>query len=164
MTTDDLLNDLLAREGGFVDNANDKGHATNWGITAMTLGEWRRLGRPATRAEVKALTVDEAKAIYRRRYFAPFDSVPGDELKAALVDFGANSGVVTAIEALQRVLGVPVDGVLGPRTRAAMLTYPTKLVVAALASERVKLFVQLVEHDATQRQWFYGWCKRAVTA
>src|SRR5688572_7893012 len=113
MTTEELIDGILTREGGYVDHASDRGGPTNMGITAMTLGEWRRMGRPATRAEVKALKVEEARAIYWARYVVPFQMIPFDELKAQLVDYGVLSGPVTAIKALQHVLSVPVDGIIG---------------------------------------------------
>lgn len=167
MTTDRLIDEILKREGGYQDDPTDSGNAhggaTNFGITARTLGEWRRLGRQATKAEMKALTVEEARAIYKAQYVRPFEDVPFPDLQAALVDFGVNSGTVTAIEKLQEVLGVVVDGVLGPRTRTAMVAMPWKLTVNALVAARVKHCSELVEKDAKQRDKLRGWVKRAVS-
>jgi lysozyme family protein len=58
VTADTLIDDILRREGGYVDHPNDRGSCTNHGITSVTLGEWRQLGRRATCDEVKALAVD----------------------------------------------------------------------------------------------------------
>lgn len=163
MTTDAVIDDLLQKEGGFVDRAADRGHATNRGITSRTLGEWRRLGRPATVAEVKALTENEARAIYAQRYVQPFALIPFDELRAQLVDFGVNAGVFTATEALQDVLGVPVDGVLGPRTLSALGVLPWRIVSNALVAKRVAYYRDLVKHDASQAVFWDGWCNRALS-
>ena len=57
MTDDAILEGVLVREGGFADHPADRGGATRYGITAATLGSWRKLGRQATREEVRALGV-----------------------------------------------------------------------------------------------------------
>ena len=67
MTVDDIIAGIITREGGFVNHSRDRGGATNHGITAMTLGHYRALGRAATVAEVSVLTEAEAHAIYARR-------------------------------------------------------------------------------------------------
>lgn len=162
MTTDAILDEIIRREGGFVDQKNDHGGATNHGITSRVLGEWRRLGRPATVAEVKALGEKEARAIYLQRYVQPFALVPMDELKAQLVDFGVNAGPVTAIRCLQEVLGVPVDGVLGPRTLAAIGVTRWQLVNAGLVAKRIAYYRSLVKQDASQQVFQNGWIDRAL--
>lgn len=163
MTTDALLAEILAHEKGFVNDPNDRGGATNFGITAVTLGAWRRLGRQATIAEVQHLQPAEAKNIYRAQYVTPFDVVPFDELKANLVDAGVMSGVFEVKKILQAILGVPADGVFGPRTTAAMAVLPWRLVNASLVAARVKLYVQLVDERPQDLEFFHGWCKRAST-
>ena len=57
----------LAHEGGYVDHPKDPGGATNLGVTIGTLSGW--LGRKATKAEVKALTVAAVTPIYRKNYW-----------------------------------------------------------------------------------------------
>jgi len=164
MTTDELIEGILKREGGYSNRPSDRGGPTNFGIAAMTLGEWRHLGRPATIAEVKALTVDEAWSIYWARYVTPFEVIPFDELKAQLVDFGVTSGPVTAIKTLQRLLGVPVDGIIGPRTREAMVVVPWRLTNNALVGARMAFYVAIAEKDRVQREAnFWGWSRRAIS-
>jgi hypothetical protein len=124
MPDDDLrfaacLEEVLWHEGGYADNPRDPGGATNLGITIATLGEWR--GRAVTKADVKALTREEAAAIYRARYWK---RVRGDALPAgldlAVFDFAVNSGPARAVKALQRELGVAQDGLVGPVTLGAL--------------------------------------------
>ena len=95
---------VLKHEGGYVDHPNDPGGATNLGVTIGTLSSW--LGRPATKAEVKALTRATVAPIYRKNYWA---AIRGDELPAgldyAVFDFAVNSGPKRAAMALQRAVG-----------------------------------------------------------
>jgi len=82
---------ILAAEGGFVNDPRDPGGATNRGVTIGTLREWRK--RPVTVDDVRRLTVEEAGAIYRARYWSPLgcDTLPaGVDLMA--FDFGVNAG------------------------------------------------------------------------
>lgn len=110
MTESDILSGILRREGGFRHVPGDRGGATNYGITQATLGLWRKLGRPATPEEVRALTVAEASEIYRSEYIAGWDAVPYAPLREQLIDFGVNSGPQRAARWLERVLGFPADG------------------------------------------------------
>jgi len=113
----------LRWEGGYVDHPRDPGGATNMGITHQTLADWR--GRPVTKADVRALTEAEAKAIYKARYW---DAVRGDDLPPGLdlvaFDGAVNSGPRRGAEWLQGALGVTVDGKIGPHTIAAAKASP----------------------------------------
>ncbi len=121
MSIDALIDDILVREGGFVDHPADRGGPTHYGITQATLSRWRQ--QPVTVQDVQALTLEEARAIYRHDYIERpgFLRIPDERLRALLVDWGVHSGPQTAIRALQRVLGVRLDGVLGPQTLASLL-------------------------------------------
>lgn len=89
-TIEQILDDILRREGGYVNHPADRGGPTNFGITAQTLGNWRKLGRPATATEVQALTENEASAIYRQQYISGpgFDAITHPALLHLLVDAG----------------------------------------------------------------------------
>lgn len=163
MTTDELIDGILQREGGYSDRATDRGGVTNFGITAKTLGQWRRLGRVASRAEVVALTADEARQIYRAWYVKPFDTVPFDEIRAQLADIAVTSGQLQAMTLLQRALGVEPDGVLGPRTRAALAATPWRLTNMALVALRVRGMAVDAEQHPEQRESLRGWVNRAVS-
>ncbi len=163
MTTEDLLDGILAREGGgqFTNAPTDRGGPTRWGITSKTLGAWRNVGRPATIAEVKALTEAEARQIYRAWYVRPFDLVPFDAIKAQLADFGVTSGTLQPMKALQRALGLEDDGRYGPKTNSALLAYPWRLTNNALVAQRVQFYLGIVNDDAGQLPNLHGWVNRA---
>ena len=109
---------ILNSEGGYVNNPRDPGGPTNLGITLNTLSGW--LGRPATVDEIKALTPEDAAAIYQTNYYNPVhgpDLPDGVDLMA--FDTSVNSGPGRAIILLQTALGVKADGLFGPMTLAA---------------------------------------------
>lgn len=119
----------LQAEGGFVDNPDDPGNATNLGITIGTLSDW--LGRPATVQEVRDLTPATAGIIYERRYW---QTVNGDNLPLGVdlcvFDFAVNAGPARSAMRLQGLLGVTQDGAIGPATiAAAAKVSPGSLIV-----------------------------------
>lgn len=161
MTIDSILDDILAREGGYVDHANDRGGCTNMGITLATLYDWR--GRPVTCDDVQRLTRDEARAIYRELYVTRpgFDTLPAGRLQALLIDWGVHSGPRTAIRALQRVLHITADGVLGPKTRAAAAAASPEIYRLLLQS-RGEYIAGILQRDASQRVFAAGWLRRLL--
>lgn len=125
----------LRFEGGYSNHPSDPGGATNMGITLATLTDWR--GVSVTAADVRALQKSEAAAIYRRRYW---DMVNGDRLPdgidLAVFDYAVNSGVGRATRALQSVLDVPVDGIIGRGTVEAASRANAERVIIALCNQR----------------------------
>jgi lysozyme family protein len=94
---------LLAHEGGYTNHPSDPGGPTNFGITIF---DYRKYVKPAaSAADVRAMTVDEAKRIYRVRYW---DAQRCDELPTGLdyvvFDYGVNSGVGRSARVLRRLL------------------------------------------------------------
>jgi lysozyme family protein len=128
MTTVQMLAEqIVAREGGFVDDPDDPGGVTNHGVT---IGTMRRLGLDVTgdgqvtAADVRALTRAQAVDIFIEHYFRrPGIAGLPEVLHASVFDMYVNAGA-NAVRVLQRLLvrmGFPctVDGVIGPRTLAA---------------------------------------------
>lgn len=130
------LNFTAREEGGWSDHPDDPGGATNHGITIATLAAWR--GQPVTKADVRALTTDEARAIYRANYWNP---VRGDDLPhgldLAMFDWGVNAGPGRAVRGLQRIVGVSADGAMGPMTLGAVRQRHCATLINALCDARL---------------------------
>lgn len=162
MNTERILSDILRREGGYVNHPADRGGPTKFGITAQTLGAWRKLGRPATAAEVQALTEEEARAIYRQRYLVEpgFAAITHPALLALLVDAAVHAGPKRAVEWLQSALGVTADGVIGPKTRAALAQADPEALYAKVLAQRLRHLGRLITQDPKQSAFAAGWMNR----
>lgn len=103
---------ILKKEGGYVDDPQDTGGATNMGITIKTLGNWR--GHEVTKEDVRALTKKEATEIYKKNYWdaAKCGELP-DGVNLMVFDAAVNHGVKRAAILLQQALGMGVEGIDG---------------------------------------------------
>jgi lysozyme family protein len=115
---DDALAHVLRFEGGYSDHPSDPGGATNLGITKADLERFR--GHAVSKAEVKALTRDEAAEIYRRYYWAAAacDQLP-EGIDLAVFDCAVNQGVGRASRYLRDAAAVALDGPIGGNPIAA---------------------------------------------
>ena len=163
MTINQMLDDVIRREGGYVHDPVDRGGPTKYGITQRTLRAWR--GQAVTADDVRRLTTDEARAIYRRRYVDEpgFARLP-DPLRTQVVDNGVLSGPRQAVKDLQRAIGgVRIDGRLGPKTRAALRQQGVAGVHAQLIQVRAARIGRIVHRRPDQARFLTGWLAR-ITA
>lgn len=122
-----IAREIVGREGGFVNDPDDPGGATKYGVTIHTM---RRLGLDLTGdgrigvADVRALTQAQAEEIFVDHYYRRpgIDRLPA-MLRASVFDMYVNAGG-NAVKILQRLLrdmghNIAVDGAIGPQTRAA---------------------------------------------
>lgn len=142
----------LKYEGGYVDHPADPGGATNLGVTRATLAKWR--GAPVTKAQVKALTREEAARIYRRFYWEP---AGGDHLPpgvdAVVFDWAVHSGPRRSLRALQKVLALNADGAPGPALARALVYADAAQTIASLCRERRAFLARLKGFRVFGRGW-----------
>lgn len=127
-SVDEIAREIVAREGGYVNDPDDPGGATNYGVT---IGTMRQLGLDLTgdgrvdAADVRALTRDQAERIFVQHYFQkPRLADLPEAVQASVFDMYVNAGT-NAVKLLQRLvsrMGFPAtaDGVVGPKTIAAV--------------------------------------------
>lgn len=147
------LTRLLAHEGGYTNHPDDPGGPTNFGIT---IADYRRYAKPdATADDVRAMRVDEAKAIYRKRYW---DAQRCDELPAgvdyAVFDYGVNSGIGRSGKVLRRVLRLP-DNIskVTDEVIAAARAADSRTTIAAICDERLRFLQSLKTWDVFGKGW-----------
>ncbi len=137
-----ITEEIIAREGGYVNDPDDPGGATKYGVTIGTL---RRLGLDldrdgrVTAADVQRLTRAQAADIFVEHYFVRTRVAELPEvLQSTVYDMYVNAGA-NAVKLLQRMLRdmrieVAVDGVIGPQTigaaKKAVAAAPTRIADA----------------------------------
>ncbi|WP_010545204.1 glycoside hydrolase family 108 protein [Sphingomonas elodea] len=175
-TIDDIIEDVLRAEGGYVNDAADRGGETNFGITIAVARQNGYTG------PMRALPRDLAKEIYRRKYVtAPgFDKLAGISMPIAaeVIDTGVNMGQSVAASFLQRALNglnnqgrdyadIAVDGMAGPGTRAALQTYLAKRgstgetrLLRLLNALQGARYLELCEMRQANEKFLFGWLDR----
>ena len=153
---DAALAAVLVHEGGYVNDPQDPGGATNRGITQRVYNIWR-VDHQLTARSVKHITPSEVMAIYKRNYWDALkcDTLPSG-LDYCLFDFGVNSGVSRAARYLQEALGVAADGKIGPQTLDAVEAVPTPALIQAICNMRLAFLKRL----PTFARFGKGWSKR----
>lgn len=161
---DDLVRQVvLYNEGGYVDNPSDRGGATNYGVTQATLSDWR--GHPVTVDDVKNLPMSEAIAIYRKKYISDpgFDLISDIRLRTALVDAGVLFGPQAVIKALQTLLALKPDGVLGQETASKAAGQEARGLINSLSVWRITKHANRIHTDPSQVIFLVGWISRATS-
>ena len=175
----EIAQQIVAREGGFVNDPDDPGGATKYGVT---LGTLRRLGLDLTLdgainiADVRAIRPDQATDIFLRHYYRrPGIAALPTSLQPSVFDMYVNAGS-NAVKILQRLLrqmnqDVGVDGAIGPQTiaaaRKAAVVAPDHLADAYGIARR-NYYLKLADRRAASRKFARsrsggkgGWITRA---
>jgi len=152
---DACFNHLIKHEGGYVNHPSDPGGRTNLGITQAVWENW--VDRPVTEEEMKALTKDMVKPLYKDLYW---ERVKGDKLPSGVdycvFDAAVNSGVRRASQWLQSALGVTADGSIGPQTLAIASVTSPATIITNFSAQRLKFLQGL----ATWPTFGKGWERR----
>jgi len=178
-TVRQIAAEIVAREGGFVDDPDDPGGATKGGVTIHTM---RRLGLDLTgdgritRDDVQSISKDQAVDIFVQHYFEKprIDLLP-NALQASVFDMYVNAGA-QAVKILQSLLAqmgfsLSVDGVIGPQTAGicAEAAQPDPIVLRdAYGVARRNYYFRLADRRAASRKYARsraggkgGWIRRA---
>ena len=172
LNLDSSLDEILVSEGGFQNRPKDKGNyrpdgtliGTNRGVTPNSLAEFRGVDpNTITEADIKAVTEDEARQIFKQIYFdkPKLNQLPVN-LQEAVFDMQINSGR-NAVRILQKLAGMPKDkrdGYVGPETLKAL--QGVNITNAEYADARIEFYNNLVKSDPDQYgENLAGWIARA---
>ena len=157
-----VITAILGREGGFVDDPQDSGGRTNFGITQTTADD---LGL----GDVADLTYNQAFAAYRRM-FADWriDQMVEFHTFALIADACVNHGSGRAVKWLQEALGIVDDGVIGPQTLQALeasakLQRGSEALYASILSLRIAFYGAIIGAHPYNAKWAHGWLTRAAS-
>lgn len=144
MTFDEAFDKLIDHEGGYVNDPRDPGGETKFGISK----------RQYPNLDIKNLTRDDAKLIYRTDYW---ERAGCDQIDPAVAfnifDAAVNSGIENSVRFMQRACGVADDGHAGPVTLNAVRSMPPVRVVARFNGERLEFLAKLTTFDHFGRGW-----------
>lgn len=155
---DKAIGRTIRFEGGYVNDPDDPGGETNFGITKRAYPD----------LDIKNLTAEQACEIYARDYWNPwYDKIAAQAVATKLFDLGVNMGPRTAVKLLQNALiqlGAPIkaDGVFGPNTLAALNRRGSATVLRTFELEAVRYYQRLAERRPTSRKYLFGWVRRAL--
>lgn len=167
---DEMIEAILVREGGYVNHKADRGGATNFGVTIGTYS--RYLGRSASIKDVKNMSKDTARDIYRKNYYdKPRLNMLHTDIQAQMFDCSINHGSKNPIKWLQKITnqaigaGLTVDGMIGNLTAKAVNSFVDlageQVSNNALVEERIEFYERLIQRKPSQEVFRRGWMKRA---
>lgn len=150
---DKFIEIILRHEGGYVNDPDDFGGETKYGITK----------RRYPNLDIKNLTLDQAKKIYYNDFYRPMNLhyIENDLLALHVIDMGVNAGKRTAIKLLQEILkGCDNDGQMGPITAEAV-SYAdiTTNLVEAYKAKRIEYYYK-VSKRRNNKKFLAGWVNR----
>lgn len=156
---------ILSFEGGFVNDPLDRGDATNKGVTIAT---WRKVGYDKDGDgdidvdDLKLLTDrDVTDRVLRPHYWNRWkaDQIKSQSLANILVDWVWASGA-NGIKIPQQILGVKADGIVGPKTLAALNAANPQQLFEAIKKRRVAFIENIVKKTPSQKRFRDGWLRR----
>jgi lysozyme family protein len=176
MDIEQALDALLKVEGGYTNDPRDSGGETNWGVTKAVADAFGYTG------SMKDMTSDQAKAIYRARYWIQpkFDQLYllDKDLALMLFDIGVNMGQATGVKFLQRALNVlnqggttypdmTVDGGLGAMSLDAVkkfiaLRKDASVLKKLVNAQRAVKYIEIAEASPKNEAFEYGWIANRV--
>lgn len=149
---------ILSWEGGFANDPDDKGGATNKGVTIAT---YRHVfGQHKTVDDLKHITDREWLTIFRRYFWDKWkaDQIKDQSIANLLVDWTWTSGKY-GITIPQKALSLTADGIVGPKTLRAINSYPDqKELFTYLWKQRQAYFKRIA--TGQQRKFLKGWLNR----
>lgn len=157
----DALNFVLAEEGGYNNDPDDRGGPTYKGITQANFDKFMER-RELSKRDVRTIRDDEIYEFYREGYWleAKCFLLP-KALSIIQFDSAVNHSPGQAVEFLQESIKVVKDGIVGPNTRAAITDRSWKKgVICKYLALRKSFYYRIVEDDKTQKKWMGGWMNR----
>ena len=155
-----IIEKSLKNEGGYVNNLNDKGGETKFGISKRSYPD----------IDIKNLTLEKAKMIYKRDFWdnQKYKNIDNIEVVTKVFDMAINIGPTQAIKLLQRALkacgyNINDDGTMGVITLNAVNTSDVKCLLTALKSETANYYRILVVSNPSQNVFLKGWLTRAYS-
>ena len=177
---DEAIKTVLAHEGGYVNDPDDPGGATNYGISLrflkatgdLEVGDVNHDG-DIDHKDIECMTSAEASRIYRKYWWDRYgyEAIPDQAVATKIFDMAVNMGPAEAHRIVQRSVddlggGLAVDGILGPASKEALAEAiagkGARAVLDALRQNQKNFYVDLVSRKPTLAKYLKGWLTRAA--
>lgn len=164
---------VMDHEGGFVDDPDDRGGATNFGISLR----WLRAQPLAVgdidgdgdidASDIKALTREEAGALFVQEFWR-FSALESQEVAGKLFDLAVNMGLPAAVKLAQRVVNslgwaLAVDGQWGAATQAAVGAAEPEMFLRELRALQALRYAEIAVANPSQKKFLHGWMRRVMS-
>lgn len=153
---------ILKWEGGFVNDKDDRGGATNRGVTLKTFR--RHFGMNKTVDDLKRMTDEQFTTVLRSGYWdeCHADRIENQNVANALVDFAWHSGPGTAIRRLHKVLGMGDVSTMTMGLLCAINESDPKTLFDGLRRERLSYLSRIATANPSQQKFLAGWRNRVL--
>lgn len=163
---DSIIDKNLGHEGGYVNNRNDRGGETKFGITKTFLEEYKYALPGGKTIPVKDLTVDDAKMLYKAmwdRYNLGY--IRDRNLAYVVFDYMINSYARSAVKRIQNILNtrgasLKVDGHIGEKSLKAIHDSDSRWLIDEILKNRHHHYREQVKGSPTQLEFYTGWMNR----
>lgn len=147
-------------EGGYVNDPDDSGGATNKGVTLATFRTW--FGANKTVNDLKALTDEQWIYIFLNGYWnqCKASEINNQAIANIIVDWAWASGPKTAIKKVQGIVGTDIDGIVGPKTLAAINNAEPRQLFNKIKAARLQFVENLAEQRPKDKKFLQGWKNR----
>lgn len=174
------IDDIIKREGTeFTNDPDDRGGATKFGITQRSWDAYRRrrheFERNALPENVRDLDIGMARTFYFIVHVKPWNWIEDDWLHELLIDCAVNHGPSRAARWVQTAAGAVPDGIIGPKTKAAVNpaghsdTVKTKRIYNEVLRTRIRFYGKIATDQRDKpggdpdAKFLGGWLNRAVS-
>ena len=146
-----IIKFVLDAEGGYTNDPADPGGETNYGIDKRSHAD----------VDIKALTVEQATDIYFAEYWIKYKcDAYAAPLGEVYFDCCVNNGAKQANKFLQRAVGVEADGIIGPKTLAAIQSKDSYTTALEVVKQRQNFYVLISENRSSLKKFLKGWTNR----
>ncbi|MDA3883000.1 MAG: hypothetical protein PF481_06925 [Bacteroidales bacterium] len=166
-------NHVLVNEGGYVNDPDDPGGETYKGVTRKYFPKWEGWTNVDLLKQKSSFPKNldgdsELQEMIKSFYEGNFwDRVKGDDITdqdiaTSIFDFAVNAGAKTSASLAQMVVGATADGIIGPKSIAAINGYNQELFIAKFTLAKISRYIHIVKNRSKSRKYFYGWVRRAI--
>lgn len=146
---EDSIDHVLQNEGGYVNDVNDPGGETRYGISK----------RSYPNLDIKNLTLDQAKAIYRRDFWL-FNGITSQAVATKIFDMYVLAKH-NAIKQVQAIVGATQDGFWGANTEREVNLMDEVKFLTYFRQWMVNYYISVVKANPAEGKFLVGWLRRA---